>query len=76
MNLMPEFLKATQPCIVNFRDPQSEPYYLGVALYYLYLTQTKESLTDEANYCFDGAGACITYDRILDIEFLPEYHTS
>ena len=30
-NLMPVFLKATEPCIVSFRDPQSVPYYLGIA---------------------------------------------
>lgn len=76
INLMPEFLKATQPCIVKFRDTETRPYYVGIALYYLYLSETKESLTDEASYCFDGAGARITYDQILDIEFLPEYHTS
>ncbi len=76
INLMPEFLKATRPCIVKFRDAATKPYYVGIALYYLYLSEMKVSLTDEASYCFDGAGARITCDRFLDIEFLPEYDTS
>jgi len=75
LDLMPEFLKATQPCIVKFRDAQTEPYHLGIALYYLYLSARDESLTDEATTCFDGAGVRVARDRILDIQFLPEYDT-
>jgi len=59
------------PCIIKFvSDRKIDRSCIESALYYLYVLEHNEQLTESANTCFDGQNEKISPKQIKSVEFL------
>lgn len=68
-NLLKSYKENTSPCIVKFLHYDKDISNLGHALFFLYKTLKKESLSFDSNICFSTRGKIINADKIIKIEF-------
>ena len=64
-----ELVSHLQPCIVKFRSTNVRLVHSAAAAYYLYSLAHGDSLTMNANHCFDGSGVGVAREDIVGVEF-------
>jgi hypothetical protein len=69
-NLERRFCDAAKPCIVKFRSPHCRPGDVKAALWYAYTKLHDGEITSSANYSFDGEGAPLPAEDVVDVEII------
>ncbi|MFA6101854.1 MAG: hypothetical protein WCV67_07960 [Victivallaceae bacterium] len=70
VNIFDQLQKKLAPCIVKFvSDRKTGRDCIESALYYLYVLEHNERLTESANTCFDGQNEKIPHGQIKSIEY-------
>ena len=71
VNIFAQLQEKLVPCIIKFvSDRKIDRSCIESALYYLYVLEHNEQLTESANTCFDGRNEKISPKQIKSVEFL------
>ncbi len=70
VDLLRQFIQATSPYVVKFKDQTVRQDCVGTALCYAYRAVQGKPLSHCESICFDAGGKAIPSDQILDIQVI------